>query len=265
MTDAMASMDASERRHAPQTRLGKIEAPVGLAERVASHLREQILSGALQRGQLLPSEPELAKQLGVSRGSVREALNILAAQKILIRRQGFGTAVGALSPQELMEPFRFAFDLSSPSYEHLHEARMVLEPTLAALAAERGTEEELETIRTLLVEEAQLVRGGREREPHTFEDRVRIDTAFHESIARASSNPTLVHIMLLIHSLVDESRRRTARIAGISRPAHRTHLHVYEALRQRDAQAARATMTKHLRLIHAYAAREVARQSGGRA
>lgn len=244
--------------------MGKIEATIGLAERIAMHLRDQILSRVWQPGQMLPSELELAKHLSVSRGSVRQALSILAAQKVLVRRQGVGTVVSSLTPQELMEPFRFAFDLSSSSYEHLYETRMVLEPALAALAAERSTTEELETIRVLLDEERQCVGGGRETESSTLEDRVRIDTAFHEHIARASRNPTLLRVMLLLHSLVDESRRKTARIPGIGRAAHRTHLRVYEALVRRDVEGARAAMMKHLILIRAYAAREVARQPGGR-
>jgi GntR family transcriptional regulator, transcriptional repressor for pyruvate dehydrogenase complex len=102
-------------------------------------IQEQIRSGRLAAGERLPSEPALSEALGVSRPTVREAVQSLAAMNFLDVRHGAGIFVSSLGINELSSPMRFALELGGPTVAHLFEVRLTLEPRAAELAAERAS------------------------------------------------------------------------------------------------------------------------------
>lgn len=229
----------------------RIQPHAGLGEVVAERIRALISSGDLGPGQLLPPERELAAQFGVSRSIVREGLKLLAAQNIVVRRQGRGTHIASLSPEELIRPFRFMFDLSSPTYDHLHQARMVLEPPIAAMAAEHATEDELLALGALLEEEDRLFMPvNASGVSPSASERVRIDTGIHEWLARAACNPVLAHVMGMIRTLTNESRMHTVRVPGIESIVHRDHERLYRSIQARNPAAAEQAMREHLLNVH---------------
>ena len=119
---------------------------VTAAEVVVTRVRALIDEGTVQSGDRLPPERDLARQLGVSRPSVRSGLKSLAAMGIVQIRQGAGTFITAGPPVLASEPLSFLAALHGFSRAQMFEARLVLEVAVAGLAAERVTPERLMTI-----------------------------------------------------------------------------------------------------------------------
>src|SRR5215208_1861376 len=121
------------------------------AEEVVTRLREMIQSGELSAGDRLPPERDLAKLLGVSRPTLRAGIRSLSTVGILQSRQGAGTFVSeaAESPTLDGSPLRMMAALHGFTSDEMFEARLALEMSIAALAAERATSEQM----TLMAEE----------------------------------------------------------------------------------------------------------------
>jgi GntR family transcriptional repressor for pyruvate dehydrogenase complex len=117
---------------------------MSVTTRAIDSIRAMISSGELQPGDRLPPEQELADRLGVSRGSLREAVRALSQIKVLDVRRGDGTYVTSLSPNELLSGLVFSIELlQSQGLEEVLEVRRLLLPPAAALAAQRVTREQL--------------------------------------------------------------------------------------------------------------------------
>ena len=114
-----------------------------LPDQIAARVVAMITERHLKPGDRLPPERELAQVMGVSRSSLREALRALSLLGVTEMRQGDGTYLTALDPDALMRPFGLVLALSDGQLQELFEARRVIEPGLAALAAERIDEETL--------------------------------------------------------------------------------------------------------------------------
>ena len=114
-------------------------------------IREMIAAGELGPGDRLPPELKLAEQLGVSRGSLREAVRALSQINVLDVRRGDGTYVTSLEPSELLEGLIFAVELlQARDLTEVIEVRRLLLPPAAGLAATRVTDEQLERMRTVV-------------------------------------------------------------------------------------------------------------------
>ena len=116
-------------------------------------IRAMIADGRLAPGDRLPPEHELAQSLGVSRGSLREAVRALSQINVLDVRRGDGTYVRSLEPSDLLSGLVFAIELVQPhGLDEVLEVRRLLLPPAAALAAQRVTTEQLDALRTVLDE-----------------------------------------------------------------------------------------------------------------
>src|SRR5262249_46636938 len=140
-------------------------------------IQEQIRSGRLVPGARLPSERALSESLGVSRPTVREAVQSLAAMNILHVRHGAGIFVSSLDLDELLTRMRFALELSEPTVDNLFEVRIALEPRAAELAAKRATDEQIAGI----VECA----GRLGRRGSSPEELLELDVELHRRIVEA--------------------------------------------------------------------------------
>src|SRR3954447_7713849 len=117
-----------------------------LPDQIASRLIALITERQLKAGDRLPPERELAATMGVSRSSLREALRALAMLGVAEMRQGDGTYLTNLQPRSLMRSVGLVLDLSDSGLEVLFEARKLVEPGLAKLAAERIADEDAEAL-----------------------------------------------------------------------------------------------------------------------
>ena len=125
-------------------------------------IRDRIVAGSFAAGQQLPNEFDLAEQLGVGRGTVREAVKILVSRNILEIRRGCGTFVCS-HPGRVEDPLGFSFVRDKKKLAlDLCEVRMMLEPEIAALAAARATDQEIESLRKAAEEVEQELLAGRD-------------------------------------------------------------------------------------------------------
>src|SRR5512142_1036871 len=147
------------------------------ADQVAEQIEALIVNGTWKPGERIPSERDLAEQLGISRGSVREALSVLEAMGWLDIRPGDGTRVrqSQHEPQEITMPeaiLRHTVELSE-----IWEARKLVEPQTAYLAAERCDKAALDTIEHILQQMEDLVANGLAVET------LRLNASFHLAVA----------------------------------------------------------------------------------
>jgi GntR family transcriptional repressor for pyruvate dehydrogenase complex len=210
------------------------------AEQVVSHVRKMIERGALRPGSRLPSERDLAMEVGVSRTSVRAGLRSLAAMGVVQTRPGAGTFITAGPPALLGEPLRLVASLHGLHLGGLFEVRRVLEAGTALLAAERATPEQMATISDEVTGMYSAL-----HDPHTFLD---YDLRFHRAVAAAANNPMLGAIIEAVAALFFEQRRATIERAHNLRESADMHRKIYQAIRARDPEGARAAMDEHVRL-----------------
>ncbi len=203
---------------------------------VSEEIKQRIRRGEWLPGIRLPSITKLAAEMGVSTASVREALRSLQSIGLIKIEHGRGVFVtGGRSSSELNA---HVHRISQEEIVALAEARRILEPELAAFAAERGTDEELAEIEQLAKNMEQVARQGCDfAEP---------DVQFHRRITQIARNPVLYHFMESFHDLFLVSRKVTANEPGMTARAVRYHLLIAEALRDRNAAQARLLMLAHM-------------------
>lgn len=202
-------------------------------------LRELIADGTLAPGEKLPSEGELCERLGVSRGSLREAIRTLQAFGVVETRHGSGTYVGTLDAAQMIKQLSFTVGLLPlESLLELYELRRVLEAHAATLAAARSTQESLAELESLLdrIESTPAEVAWSE-----------LDHEFHMRIALLAGNPALI-------SLTEVLRGRSRAYAmfetddaeTIKRHSDEGHRAILDALERRDPLAASQAAATHV-------------------
>jgi GntR family transcriptional repressor for pyruvate dehydrogenase complex len=210
------------------------------AEQIVAHVCAMIERGALRPGDRLDSERGLALRVGVSRTSVRAGLRWLAAMGVVQTRRGAGTFLTDGPPTLVSEPLRLVAALHGLDLGGLFEVRRVLEAGTASLAAERATPEQIATLSDEVTGMYSAL-----HDPHTFLD---YDLRFHRAVAAAANNPMLGAIIEAVAALFFEQRRATIERAHNLRESADMHRKIYQAIRARDAEGARAAMDEHVRL-----------------
>jgi GntR family transcriptional repressor for pyruvate dehydrogenase complex len=219
-----------------------IVAPRRLHQMVVDVLLTQIVSGEYVPGSLLPTEPEIAAQLVVSRAVVREAMRVLDAKGLIEVRQGSGTRV---TPPDRWDPLDPAIlgvlrgrGVSATVLHDLLEARTIVECEVAALAASRRGPAELAAF-----EAALLTMRGALDDPARF---VGGDSAFHLTLLRAARNRVLERMMQPMYELLHYAQALTDAIPGVLGRALGEHEAIAGAVRRGDPSSARAAMREHL-------------------
>jgi DNA-binding FadR family transcriptional regulator len=202
-----------------------------------------VLGGRFAPGSILPREDDLAVQFGVSRTSIREATKVLSAKGLIETRQRIGVRVRPRDDWRLLDPVVLAWhpDLRKDPelVESLIEARRIIEPAAAELAARRGTAADL-----ALIEAAYL---AMERAiPHNLEACCDADLAFHGSIISASHNVVLRGLIGTIEAALRASFLITTRLMENQVRTLSVHKDVLEKIRFRDTAGARDAMNRLL-------------------
>ena len=222
-------------------------------EQVVARVYELIKRDELKPGDRLPPERELAKQLGISRPSLRAGLSSLISMGVLQSRQGAGTFLVDGPPALDSEPLRLLARLHGFSYDHMFETRSVLEVGAAGLAAERATGDQLATMSEEITEMFAALKDPQQFLVH--------DVAFHRAVAAASGNPTLATLVEMVSAILYERRRDTIERAHDFNEALELHRRVYRAIRSHNAEEAREAMREHIvRAQRAFALEEKQQQ-----
>ncbi|MFI7638394.1 FadR/GntR family transcriptional regulator [Nonomuraea sp. NPDC049400] len=226
------------------------EARASQSDIVVEGIKRMIINGVLTAGSRLPVEKDLAAQLGVSRGSLREGVRALVITGVLETRQGDGTYVTALDPGILLSPIGFLVDLHRPeNVADLQAVRRVLETEAVGRAAMRVTEEELDRAGQILASMELLLQA----EPIDHEAVMNADVMFHRLIAAASRNTTLEALIEALASRTVRARLwRAINAERAESDTHKEHQAILEALKRRDPDAARLRMGVHLLAVEQY-------------
>lgn len=212
------------------------------SEEVISQLREMIHRGELHPGDRLPPERDLAKLLGVSRPTLRAGIHSLAAVGILQSRQGAGTfVVKSDGPPSLdSSSLRLMASLHGFTSAEMFEARQALEMSIASLAAERATSEQM----TTLAEELTGMYASLD-DPEQY---LIHDMHFHQIVAAASGNRILTALMNMVAAILFDARRKTVHRSRDLKESAEMHRRIYRTIRERNPEAARNAMREHLML-----------------
>lgn len=210
-----------------------------LYEQIVQQIEESILKGALKPGDQLPAERELAQNFGVSRTAVREAVKALREKGLVEAYSGRGTFITNGTSQAI----RQSLDLMSrigqqEGLAHLAELRQILEPEIAALAAERIEEQLLVTMREAV--------ATMDRSLHDPDSYIEADLDFHLALAEAAANPMVLSLLDSIVGLLREQRLRIFRVDGGPERGQFHHKSILAATEARDPEKARAAMREHL-------------------
>ena len=199
-----------------------------LVDQALEQLRTRIKDGAWEVGQRLPTEPELAAELGISRNTVREAMRVLAFAGLIEIRQGDGSYLrGRVDPMGTLRA------LSSCSLEQIRETRHILEVEAIGLAALRRTEEDLRLLHLALKESEQHYHG----ELDTF---IGCDLLFHQRLIDAAHNPALSELYRYTSSIVTSQLRSTLAAQPRRQSVFDLHIDLLAAVEQQDPQRAMA-------------------------
>jgi GntR family transcriptional regulator, transcriptional repressor for pyruvate dehydrogenase complex len=204
---------------------------------VVEAIKAHIAAGDLLVGQRLPSIQQLARDYGVSTGSVREAARVLEAQGIIRIAHGRGMFVTA-SDQAPADPYEHFQDVGTGPLLAVFEARRVLEPELAALAAERATAADVAALQELVATMERLRAAGA-----VFTEQ---DVQFHRQIASAAQNPVLARMLDGINDLLLEGRRLTGQLPESVDRAMRYHALIAGSIADRNPLQARLLMLAHV-------------------
>jgi GntR family transcriptional repressor for pyruvate dehydrogenase complex len=211
-----------------------------LTMQVVNHIRAMIEDGTLKPGDKIPPEREFARKLKISRASLRTGIGYLAAMGVMKVRHGVGTFVADGPPEIGKSSLGLLGALHGFKSWQMFEARLLLESSVAALAAERGKEEHM----TMLAEEvAEMYATVDDPEEYLIHD-----VRFHRTIAQASGNPILAALMETITSALYEERRKTVEFSSNLKDSADTHREIYRAIRGKKAAEARKIMERHLEL-----------------
>ncbi|SHF01763.1 GntR family transcriptional regulator, transcriptional repressor for pyruvate dehydrogenase complex [Seinonella peptonophila] len=209
-----------------------------LALEITNQIIEYLQSGKVNPGDRLPSERQLAQNLGVGRSVVRDALKSLSLLGILEIRQGDGTYFQSISSELLPRTIEWGLLLGKKRVLDLAECRHYIEIAIVKLAAERRDQQTIEELSALL----ETMKNAR-FDTETFAE---ADLQFHMKIAKASQNTALHDILSSMRSLLDFWIKRVIAAAGDSQYSYDRHLAIFEAIKEGDAQKATKAMEKHM-------------------
>lgn len=202
-------------------------------------IKNMVVDGELGPGDRLPAEAELAERLGLSRNSLREAVKALSVMNVLDVRQGDGTYVTSLQPDELMGAVQFVLDFQQDDtvLEFL-EVRRILEPAATAMAATTMSDADIAGLTTHL---------DSVRADAAVEEMVEWDLEFHRRVAAGSGNGVLSS---LLDSLAGPTQRarvwRGLTECGAGERTVREHREIVAAIASHQAETARSWATVHI-------------------
>jgi GntR family transcriptional repressor for pyruvate dehydrogenase complex len=210
-----------------------------LYEQIVGQIEQLILQGKLRPGDQLPSERELAEQFNVSRTAVREAVKALREKGLVEIETGRGTFI----THGVSKALRRSIDWMVRSgdgnrLEDLVQVRDILEPEIAALAAEMATGQDMVSL-----EQAVKVMDSALNDADVY---VEADLEFHLALANATQNKLIPTLIDPIVDLLQEQRKRIFLVDGGAQRGQHHHKRILDAIKKRDPVAARQAMQAHL-------------------
>jgi GntR family transcriptional repressor for pyruvate dehydrogenase complex len=213
-----------------------------ISDEIVSQIKYLISEGKLRPGDRLPPERELIKQFGVSRPSLREALNSLVAMGFLEVKQAKRTYVKSVTSGMMQDTLSLLIRADAQKIFDLLEVRKAMEAWGAFLAAQRASEEDLRRLEIIVENMRAAAEEGRSWEKQ--------DTDFHLAMAQATHNTIQIHMMSTVYDLL--MSYMSAIFTEIftdrdkARRLFQQHLQIFNAIKSRSPEKARERILKHL-------------------
>ena len=216
--------------------------PKKVSTQIAEQIRASILAGEFAPGDKLPPERELAEMFGVSRPSVREALNVLASSGLVMSYQGGGTVVMSLVESSSANPLSELIRVQQDRALDVIEVRKCMESWTAWYAAERALPDDIRRMEEIIAGMKHNLEIKRPSED--------LDANLHIIIARATHNIVWLHLMQSLFDAMKEFQQTVWRAVYLTHDDHRLlfdhHSTIVQAIKAKDPQTARDAMVHHL-------------------
>ncbi|EOT24167.1 hypothetical protein C805_02379 [Eubacterium sp. 14-2] len=215
-------------------------------EYVFEYFSEQILSGKLQLNDKIPTEREIAEQLGVSRNSIREVMHMLEITGLIECLQGSGNYVRCNPMEYMLKSVNMVMALLDIDYAEIFHIRIGYEYAAVRLAVETATQEELEEMRQILEKMDQ---------PMSSRESAKLDLEFHHTLVKSSHNRMLILYNSMLDNLLDQfiENFRTKILTNKMRAEllRRSHWGIYHALLEGNLAEAMKAFDRHFRIVEA--------------
>lgn len=216
--------------------------PKKVSTQIAEQVRASILAGEFAPGDKLPPERELAEMFGVSRPSVREALNHLASSGLVMSYQGGGTVVKSLVESSSANPLSELIRIQQDRALDVIEVRKSMESWTVWYASERALPEDIRRMDEII--------AGMKHNLETKQSSEDLDANLHIVIARATHNIVWLHLMQSLFDAMKEFQQTVWRAVYLTHDDHQLlyehHCAIVQAIKAKDPQAARDAMAIHL-------------------
>lgn len=208
-----------------------------IGSEVIEQIKEQIILGEWAPGTKIPGEHELTKMLGVSRISVREAIQHLTGMGVLSVRRGEGTYINETVPREYFNSLLPILMIEGADLQEILEFRAMIEIHSARLAAARAEEKDIALMEGI-IDRMEVAKN--EVEQFAMED-----LNFHHAVAIATQNKVIIKVNAIIHDMLKSAMLQIVSISGTQGGLH-FHKKILAAIRNRDGNAAAEEMQKHI-------------------
>ena len=211
-----------------------------VSDEIVNQIRTQISGGVLKPGDRLPPERQLVKEFGVSRPSLREALNSLVTIGFLEVR-GKRTFIKSAASESMRNPLSLLIETDTQKIFDLIEVRKALEAWGSYLAAQRATEQDIKQLGNIIEEMRTAFEQGRSWEKQ--------DADFHLGIAQATHNTIQTHVMSTIYDLLRESVARVFKDRSKAKKLLDQHYRIFSAIKNHSPDKARDRTLEHLNYV----------------
>jgi DNA-binding FadR family transcriptional regulator len=217
-----------------------------LPEKIAQDLMQRILMGEYDDASILPSERALQDAYGVSRTVVREALKLLAARGLVTTGSGQGALIGKNLTAPAIDALLLAFHRAHVRLDDLLNTRLLIEPEVAALAAQHATPLQIRRLHELNQALADL--SGSDQPALAASRSYDLNAQFHTLLAQASQNPVLEILIAILVGIIWRQQNTVDLRQPPERHARTAQQHeaIVQAVTARDPAAARRAMLDHL-------------------
>ncbi len=207
---------------------------------IINRLTDLLISGELKPGDKLPTEMELAEQLGVGRNSVREAIKMLSYLGVIEIRRGIGTFVANSMPESVVNPLILGLVFEQKTSREIIELRLLFETAIGEIVIQKASDEDIKK----LVAANEHLKKAAARKSSSAQQLRDIDIGFHETLLELTDNNPLKKIGKAIYALFLSSIENT--VKQDPERAVRNHQLIIEAVEKRDPELLRKHMKESL-------------------
>jgi GntR family transcriptional regulator, transcriptional repressor for pyruvate dehydrogenase complex len=215
-----------------------------LSEFIIEEIKQQLIEGQLSEGDKLPNQNEFAQMLGVSRLSLREALNTLDQMGVIEQKTGVGTVIISGNPDLWGEKPEAPLLADSKATLELLEARRSLETMISTISVKRIENIEIAAL------EAEISNMQKAIDERNYEDYLKSDISFHYQLVKGAHNRYLLHMFLDIRNLMEKFMKESFyKQPSMMEISFGHHMNILGSIKARDPDAAKKSITDHIEEI----------------